>query len=106
LGCTLNATPIYSVSFSDPGELFSAFYPQISANILGAGAVWNSFLGGQSVSIDLQVKFDPLVPTANGGSATSAFVTNNGIYNVFQQGATAELTSGIDPNGPLPDGII
>jgi len=106
LQSSLSASPIYTVSFLDPGSAYSQFYSQIAANLLAAGSVWNKFLGGPPISIDLEVKFDALTPRATGGAATSVFVFNNGAYDVFQQGAAAELQSGLDPNGELPDGII
>lgn len=106
LECSLGATPVYTVSFLDPGNAYSGYYSGITSNLLAAGEVWNNFLGGPTVSIDLTVKFDALTPRATGGSATSAFVSNNGTYNIFQQGAAAELKSGVDPNGVLPDAFI
>jgi len=107
LGSSLSASPIFTVSFpDDPASPFSGYYSRITTNLLAAGSVWNQFIGGQSVSIDLQVRFDTLTPRATGGSAIPVFVSNNGTYNVFQQGAAAEIQSGSDPNGILPDGII
>ncbi|QDV33385.1 hypothetical protein [Tautonia plasticadhaerens] len=51
----------------------------------------------------MSIRFDPGIPTANGGSVTSSFVGNDGTYNVFEQGAVAEIRDGVDPNGASHD---
>jgi hypothetical protein len=67
-----------------------------------AGSLWtNHFVG--SASFEVVIGFDPLIPTANGRSATTSFVSNDGIRDIFEQGAAGELKTGIDPNGATPD---
>jgi hypothetical protein len=102
----VHAAAVYTVSFDDPAGNFSSYYSQISSHVQAAGANWNNYLAGQSVSIDLLVTFNPLLPTLTGNSVTSSFVRNTGIFDVFQDGAAAELLTGIDPNGAAADGII
>ena len=58
-------------------------------------------------SIEVTINIAPTPSgTANGTSATSSFVSTVGGINLFQQGATAELRSGTDPNGSATDIII
>jgi hypothetical protein len=106
LSAPAGAAPVFTVSFDDPSGTFSSYYAQISAHVMAAGGKWSSFFGGQPVSIDLLVRFNPLLPTITGNSATSSFVTTSGPFDVFQEGAAAELRTGIDPNGSAADGII
>ena len=106
LSAPASAAPVFTVSFDDPSGTFSSYYAQISTHLMAAGDKWSSFFGGQSVSIDLVVRFNPLLPAITGNSATSPFVTTIGPVDVFQEGAAAELRTGIDPNGTAADGII
>jgi len=100
------AAPTYTVSFDDPGGNFAAYYSEITSNLLAAGADWNRFLGGQPVTIDLQIGFDPSIGTANAANATNAVVGMNGQYSVLAQGVPFKLLTGKDLNGPLADARI
>ena len=96
------ASPIYSVVFDDPGGLNAAFYAQIESHTLASGNDWGQYLGGNA-SLEVVVRFSSSIPRATGRSLTAAFVGSNGPYNVFEQGAAAELRTGNDPNGLQPD---
>jgi len=98
------ATVMYTVTIDDPGNTFAAFHGPIESNVLAAGAQWSQFLVGDA-TIDLLIGFSQ-IPTTSGNSVTSAFVRNNGTFNVFEQGAAAEVRTGVDPNGAGPDGLI
>ncbi len=93
---------VYSVTFDDPAGTFASFYDRIRTHTLAAGARWDAFLCGDA-NLDVVIRFDNAIPTANGRSATSSFVRNNGVLDIFEQGAAGELRTGIDPNGPAPD---
>lgn len=98
------ATVMYTITIDDPGGTFAAFHDPITSNVLAAGARWSQFLLGDA-TIDLLIGFSQ-IPSATGNSLTSGFVRNNGTFNVFEQGAAAEVRTGVDPNGASPDGLI
>lgn len=71
-----------------------------------AAQAWGQWLApAPEASLDLLVQFGP-VTTATGNSLVSSFVGMDGAVRVFEQGALAELRTGVDPNGPEPDGLI
>ncbi len=71
-----------------------------------AAQAWGQWLDpAPQASLDLLVQFGP-VTTATGNSLVSSFVGMDGAVQVFEQGAMAELRTGVDPNGPEPDGLI
>jgi hypothetical protein len=104
------ATVMYTVTIDDPAtkqhpaNFFAAYYDSIKLDVLAAGARWSQFLVGDA-TIDLQIGFSG-ISTAEGSSATTGFVGTLGMVNVFEQGAAAEVRTGIDPNGASPDGLI
>jgi hypothetical protein len=104
------ATVMYTVTIDDPGtkerpaNFFAAYYDPIKLDVLAAGARWSQFLVGDA-TIDLQIGFSG-ISTAEGSSVTTGFVGTLGTLNVFEQGAAAEVRTGIDPNGASPDGVI
>jgi hypothetical protein len=93
---------VYNVTFDDPSGTFAPYYDQLRSHTLAAGARWGSLLCG-SANLDVVIRFDATIPTANGRSATTSFVRNNGVIDIFEQGAAGELRTGIDPNGADPD---
>ena len=105
------ATVMYTVTINDPATMdhsanfFAAYHAQIESNVLAAGARWSQFLVGDA-TIDLQIGFSEMVKTAQGSSLTTGFVGTIGTLNVFEQGAAAEVRTGIDPNLASPDGLI
>jgi PEP-CTERM motif-containing protein len=108
------ATVMYTVTIDDLATMdhdakFAAYHDPIMSNVLAAGARWSQFLVGDA-TIDLQIGFSG-IPTAEGSSLTTGFVGTfldplAGTLNVFEQGAAAEVRTGIDPNGAIPDGLI
>jgi hypothetical protein len=93
---------VYNVSFVDPGGAFAPFYAPITSHTLAAGQDWASHFSGNA-SLEVIVHFTNSIPRATGRSVTSSFVHTNGPINVFEQGAAAEIRTGIDPNGAEPD---
>ncbi len=96
---------VYTVSFDDPTMQFASYYDPIRSNLSAAGANWSQFITGNAI-IDLVVGFDAAIPTANGASTIASFAHTNGAFNVFEQGAAAEVRTGTDPNGATADGRI
>jgi hypothetical protein len=98
----------YSITYDDPGNTYSSYYSQIDSNLQAAGADWASNLiagagnMGSATDIEIVVRFTN-APTANAGSATTAYVGNDGTYNLFEQGMAYELNTGNDPNGSSYD---
>jgi hypothetical protein len=97
-----SAGPFYLITFNDPGNLGLAYYSSIETHALAAGNAWSEHLLGDA-SLEVEISFSDLIPTASGRSLTTQFVETDGVYNVFEQGATGELRTGIDPNGGSPD---
>ena len=92
---------VFSVQFDDPGSILSPWQTQIESHILAAGALWAAELEGTA---SLEVIVMPgAVPRATGRSVTSSFVESAGGFNIFEQGAGAEIRTGFDPNGSTPD---
>ncbi len=84
------------------GDLISKIASQASAAGSRLKAILNS-----SASIEVTIQIAPTPSgTANGTSVTSSFVSVVGGIDLFQQGATAELRSGTDPNGATADIVI
>lgn len=69
---------------------------------MAAGKLWADHLIGNA-NIEVVVRPSVAIPYAEGSSLTSNFVRNNGTFNVFEQGMTAEIRTGVDPNGATPD---
>jgi hypothetical protein len=97
-----NAGLIINVAFDDPGNFHSAHYDDLTASTQAAGQQWSNFLVG-SASLEVLISFSNLGPTVTGASLTAAFLEHDGGFNIFEQGAAAELRTGIDPNGLAPD---
>ncbi len=93
----------FNISINDPLNSYSAYYSAIRSHIQAAGALWDIHIGGLNTNLEVVVNFDSDIPRATGRSVTSSFVRNNGIYNIFEQGAAAEIRTGIDPNEDQPD---
>src|SRR3954463_8872134 len=96
------AQVIWNISFDDPNHTWAAYYNDITRNLQAAAQEWGR-LFDSNASIEIQVKFDPTVARAGGGSATTVFLRNANGLNIFEQGAANEIQTGIDPNGAQPD---
>lgn len=93
-----------SVSIVDPGQAFSAYHADITRLVVAAGQEWLSHFGvAPGGSLEVQVQFDAALATAQGASATSAYMGTGGATTVWHQGAAYEIISGIDPNGDGAD---
>ena len=95
----------YTVSYVDPSSAYTAYYSQITANLSAAGAIWSSHLVG-TTTINLQVKFDANIPTANAGSTSVVFAYYNGNYNVYNLGAADKVIHNTATTNSNPDGVI
>ena len=98
-------TTAYTVAFNDPAGTYAAYYDQIRANLLYAGADWaKHFINGGQGTVDIRVVFDPLTPTAEGRSLGAVPVGDdaNG-FHIVEQSAAYEVRTGADPNGDAPD---
>ncbi len=93
----------FSVAFDDPaGDLAAPIRSLVESHVIAAGERWAGYLIGDA-AIEVVVKTTDAIPYADGRSATSNFVRNNGAFDVFEQGMTAELRTGVDPNGAAAD---
>jgi len=91
----------FSVVFDDPVSLHAAYYDSLELATISAGEIWASYLDG-TATIEIKISFAD-IPTANGGSAEVVFLEESGGFDIFQDGASAEIRTGIDPNGATPD---
>jgi hypothetical protein len=95
----------FEVVFSDPGAAYASYYADIERVTLAAGQLWAANFAGLATGAELTVNIAfTAIATANGRSATTAFVSTgaNGI-SVWEQGAALEIRTGIDSNGALAD---
>jgi hypothetical protein len=93
---------MFSTTFDDLAGKYSAFYAQIESNVAAAGGYWNQYFQGKG-SLEVVIKFSNTGPTLLGGSLATSFLRKNGTLDVYEQGAMAELRTGIDPNGASSD---
>ncbi len=99
---SLSATAItFNVTFDDPSARYATYYSDIKLHTQAAGDRWNVFLASDA-QLDVRVGFSDIA-TAEGHSGASGYVGDNGVSFVYEQGAAAEVRTGIDPNGTAPD---
>jgi hypothetical protein len=94
----------FSVSFNDPTHAFSQYYGQLESAIAAAGEYWSRYVPG-SGSIEVEVRFDPSIPTVASAAATAVSDGEIDGVTVYQQGVASEMMTGVDPNGAAPDAI-
>lgn len=70
---------------------------EVKSHILAAAHMWASVMGGKGATISIFVECAN-IPRASGRSVTSSYVGTVGGVRVFEQGAAAEIRTGIDPN--------
>ena len=93
----------FSVTFDDPGDTLGApIRSQVESHVIAAGERWASYLSGDA-AIEVVVKSTIGVTYAEGRSVTSSFVRSSGDLNIYEQGMTAEIRTGVDPNDAAPD---
>ncbi|MGI9286926.1 MAG: hypothetical protein ACR2P1_16185 [Pseudomonadales bacterium] len=101
-GQCMNAAAIsVDVGMFDFSGRFSSYYADITSHVKAAGEAWNSHLQSDA-KLNVFVTFTN-IDTATGNSTASSYVGNIGSLQIFEQGAAAEVATGIDPNGAWPD---
>jgi hypothetical protein len=106
VGARAHAAINYSVAFDDPTNALNATVrPLLESHAIAAGQRWANFLVGDA-DIEVVIRANAAIPFAEGRSVTNSFVENNGMFDVFEQGMTAELRTGVDPNGADYDVVI
>ncbi|MEM8945282.1 MAG: dockerin type I domain-containing protein [Planctomycetota bacterium] len=91
----------FSVTYDDPSGLFDPYLPLLTENIVASGQHWSNIIDGDG---NLEIVVIPTTASvASASSLTSSISHNNGTFNVFHQGAAAEIIKGFDPNGATPD---
>jgi hypothetical protein len=95
------------VTFVDDAPTQVLTEPQkalITLHVLEAGRLWTGLLRVASpCSIEVEVRLDPNIATANAASKVSALVGTVGQRQLYEQGVAHELRTGIDPNGTAGD---
>jgi hypothetical protein len=95
----------FNVSFNATAAGLTATERQaLTAHVQAAGAAWMTNLeitGARAIEVDIGLLDSR--PTANGGSATSGFISNTAGRDLFEQGLATELRTGVDPNGASAD---
>lgn len=94
----------WSVSFNDPGAVYSSYYGPIQSHLQAAGARWGQFMQpATNVTVAVQVSFDTSIAQSTGFSQTSNFIGVQGGLNVYEQGVCTLIRTGTDTNGATPD---
>ncbi|MBA4105078.1 MAG: hypothetical protein C0485_04910 [Pirellula sp.] len=106
VGVQTHAAINYSIAFDDPTSALNATVrPLLESHAIAAGERWAKYLVGDA-DVEVVIRPNAAIPFAEGRSVTSSFVENNGTFDVFEQGMTAELRTGVDPNGAEYDVLI
>lgn len=103
LAADAGASILWTVTFDSPTTALAPAQSGLVSNLLAAADDWSQYFTVGTASIDVLVHIDPSTPRASGRSVTSSFLYNNGTINVWEQGAAAEIRTGVDPNGAAPD---
>jgi hypothetical protein len=104
LSAASHAQVQFPVTFdASASNLTSTERTQITSHVQAAGADWIQYvLINGSRSIEVEIIIDETIPFGNGSSVSSGFVGVN-VRDMFEQGAAAELRTGVDPNGATVD---
>jgi hypothetical protein len=82
---------------------YASYLDGLELNMITAGNEWAShFITPYDVTITVQIDISDIA-TANGKSGESAYSETIGGMLLYQQGATYELLTGVDPNDAEPD---
>ena len=103
LAADADAAIQWTVTFDDASRVANSAQNDIVSNLLAAADTWSQYITEGSGSIDVLVRVGTTTATSSGRSITSSYLYNNGDFNVWEQGAAAEIRRGIDPNGITPD---
>jgi Domain of unknown function (DUF4114) len=93
----------FNTTFDDPAGTYSRFYTDIRSHVAAAGAIWSKYIAGNG-SLEVTIKFSVGAGSiVSGRSLQPVDLRTNGALKVQEQGAAAEIRTGIDPNGANPD---
>jgi hypothetical protein len=93
--CSSYASPLVNVTFSGDNGQFASYYGEITNDLNGAAAQWETlFVSGNASTLNLNVVFDNS-PTANSASSFVTPLYNVGPTWVYQQGAVDAVVYGI-----------
>jgi Domain of unknown function (DUF4114) len=93
----------FNTTFDDPLEKYSLFYASIRSHVASAGANWSKYIQGNG-NLEVVIKFTASTASiVSGRSLQPVELRTNGGFSVQEQGAAAEIRTGIDPNGATPD---
>lgn len=97
----------FHVSFdASASVLTDAERTNIESHVRAAGLRWTNLIGVPTPrSIDIEIAIAD-IPTANGGSVTTAYIGTVGGRDTYEQGVAHELRLNEDPNLGDPDGRI
>jgi hypothetical protein len=96
----------YTVAFDDPGQTAANLYQPITQHVLASGARWNAHLRPiTDVILEVRVVIPATNPPAGatGRSLAASPVGMVGGLVLSEQGAAAEVRTGVDPNGAEAD---
>jgi hypothetical protein len=97
----------FSTSFVNDGPTQALTGPQkalITLHVSEAGKRWTELLlVATPCNIEVEVRMDSNVATANAASTVSVLVGTVGPRQLYEQGVAHELRAGVDPNGSTAD---
>ena len=96
----------YTVAFDDPSQTAADLYQPIIQHVQASGARWNAYLRPlTNVILEVQVVIPATnpPPRVTGRSTVASPVGMVGGLSLNEQGAAAEIRTGVDPNGAGPD---
>jgi len=95
----------FSVSIKDPTLSHTSYHDELRASIEAAGAHWDRYISGAG-SIEIEVAFDPNLPTAASAATNAVAASESGGVTTYHQGVAAEMLTGADPNGSAPGAVM
>ena len=101
------AEPVFDVAFDASASMLTAQErAEVTRHVQAAGRRWCRALAvTTSPTIEMVVSVAD-IPTANGASASTAYIGTIGGRDTYEQGVAHELRTGEDPNGTDPDANI
>jgi Domain of unknown function (DUF4114) len=93
----------FNTTFDDPAGTYARFYASIQSHVAAAGAIWSKYIAG-SGSLEVIIRFSAGTDSiVSARSLQLVDLRTNGGLRVQEQGAAAEIRTGIDQNGTTPD---
>jgi hypothetical protein len=97
----------FTLTFDDPGSTSVTLYDEITSNVLAAGSALGSHLNPPNpVNIELLFAIDPANIRVSAELQRVQVGTFDDGLRLFQAAPALEVATGIDRNGPAPDGIF